>query len=151
MRVELARVAVKLHAEHGTRIGVSGMALGVDQDWADAVLAAGMALHAYVPFPQQPDRWSEPAQARWRALLARAADVRYFGDHYDVRLLHERNHGMIRAADVMVAVWRPSKRSGGTWSAVRVIPDAMPVIHLDPDARAVRLTSGARLRDQRAA
>jgi hypothetical protein len=55
IRAELDRLAVKLRIEHGTTVGISGMAAGADLWWADAVVRAGLHLHAHVPFPQQPD------------------------------------------------------------------------------------------------
>lgn len=44
VRGELARVAEKLRAEHGTRIAISGGALGVDLWWADAAHDAGHSV-----------------------------------------------------------------------------------------------------------
>ncbi|WP_152748233.1 DUF1273 domain-containing protein [Micromonospora sp. RV43] len=127
------RVAVKLREEHGTQIGVSGMALGVDTWWAQAVLAAGMELWAYVPFPQQPAKWQPADQEEWRRLRALASRVREFGPRYDVRLLHARNDGMLLDAKAVTAVWLPGKKDGGTYSAVRKAGRLrLPVIHLDP-------------------
>lgn len=51
VRAELERLALKLRDEHGTATGISGMAVGADLWWADAVVKAGLRLWAHVPFP----------------------------------------------------------------------------------------------------
>ena len=151
IRPELDRVAAKLRDEYGTRVGISGMATGVDQWWARSVLRAGLELWAYVPFPQQPDVWDDEDRAEWADLLRQATRVRYFGDLADVAnsanrrrkavmLLHARNGGMLEDADAVVAVHRPSKADGGTANAVKKAKRlGLPIVHVDPDARTVRL------------
>jgi len=47
---KLTAGAVWLRDERGMKVGITGMALGVDTWWAHAVLAAGLELHAYIPF-----------------------------------------------------------------------------------------------------
>lgn len=140
VQAELRRIAIKLRNEHATTVGISGMALGVDQWWAQAVLDAGMALWAYIPCDDQAARWT-PAQSRqWRRLLSLAAKVRPFGTTYSVRLLHARNDGMLADSDAVVAVHRSGKTTGGTASAIeKATKRHLPLIHLDPDARTVRL------------
>lgn len=137
---ELYRIACKLRDEHGTRVGCSGMALGFDLWWADAIVRAGLALSAHIPFPQQPDLWHPEDQAEYRRLLALADEVIVYGDEYSVGLLHARNDGMLSAGDVLVACHRLAKKSGGTWSVVvKAKRQQMPCIHLDPDHGTVRL------------
>lgn len=141
IRDELHRLAVKLRDTHGTQVVISGMAVGVDQWWAQAALDAGLVLWAYVPFPQQSDRWPDVARTQWRALLDRAARVRQFGDHYDVRWLHARNDGMLTDSRAVVAVHLPDKATGGTASAVRKAERLrMPIIRVNPATRAVTLS-----------
>lgn len=140
IRPELDRVAAKLRDEHGTRVGISGMAIGVDQWWARSVLRAGLELWAYVPFPQQPDPWDDEDRAEWADLIKRAAGVKTFGQSYSVKLLHARNDGMLADADAVVAVHRAAKTTGGTASAVKkATRRRLPIIHLDPDTQTVRL------------
>lgn len=144
---ELTRTAAKLRAEHGTRTAHCGMARGGDLAWAAAALTAGLRLHAHVPYPQQPDRWPQPARARWRSLVeSAAAGTTVYGDldaaaadrrsREAVRLLHARNDGMLARAAVVVAVWVPSRPRGGTWSAVRKAAKlGLPIIWIDPEAQ----------------
>lgn len=137
---QAARVAVKLRDEHGTHVGISGMAECWDLIWAEAIVAAGMELWAYVPFPQQADRWPAETKAQRQRLLDQAAKVRVFGDHFSVRLLHARNDGMLADSRAVVACWRPSKTEGGTASAVKKARRrGLPIVHINPDALSVTL------------
>lgn len=132
---ELRRVAAKLRDEHGTTVGISGMAIGADMAWARAVLAAGLELWAYMPCPQQADRWPRTLVAEWRRLRGLAAREKFFGDHYEVRFLHARNHGMLDDSAGTVAVWMPASRSGGTWGAVQEAAQRdRTMVHVDPVA-----------------
>lgn len=136
VRSELARVACKLRDGHATTSGVSGMALGTDMWWAQAVLDAGLDLWAYVPFPRQTDRWPPGAQRVWRRLVDQATQVHCTADKYSVAALHLRNQQMVDAAHAVVAVWDPGRQSGGTYSAVRKTRAAgLPIVHINPAAR----------------
>jgi uncharacterized phage-like protein YoqJ len=140
VRAELDRLAVKLRDEHGTVTGISGMAIGADLWWADAVVRAGLRLEAHVPFPQQPDKWRDTDKAEWQRLLGHAAETTTYGTGYSVRLLHARNDGMIRACSAAVAVLDPSKTEGGTASAVRkLLAVNVPIVHVDPVAQLTTL------------
>lgn len=139
---ELPRVTVKLRDEYGMTTGVSGFALGSDQDWAAELVDASVDLWAHIPFPQQPDPWKAADQAEWRRLLALAVKVTYYGEHYSARLLHARNDGMLHVSNAVVAVWKASKADGGTASAVKKARKRrLPIIHLNPERRTVTLSA----------
>src|SRR4051812_43157801 len=58
-------------------VGVTSLAAGADQIFADAVLAAGGAIEAVIPFAGYERELLEPAaRAGYERLLARARDVR---------------------------------------------------------------------------
>lgn len=116
---ELLRLARKLRDECGMELAISGMALGADTWWAEAALTTAVPLAAYIPFESQPDRWSNSDQAQWRWLRAKAATEKVIATSYSVGALHARNDAMIRDSDLTIAVWKPSKTSGGTASAVK--------------------------------
>lgn len=145
VRAELNRLAVKLRDEHGMAVGISGMAIGSDLWWADALVANGIPLWAHVPFPQQPDRWRADDVAEWNRLLRVAKKLTTYGGYYDVKFLHDRNDGMIRVSAACVAVLLPGKADGGTASAVRkATAHGMPIIHVNPEARTTTLRRGER-------
>jgi uncharacterized phage-like protein YoqJ len=129
---ELGRLAVKLRDDNGTRVAISGMALGADQWWAHYALLAELELHAYLPFPQQPAKWHHEQQRTWRALVGQAAVKHFTAEHYSVQALHQRNDQMLDAADAVIAVWDPRITTGGTYSCVQKASRlGLPVIHVD--------------------
>ncbi|HCU49985.1 MAG TPA: hypothetical protein DGG94_09335 [Micromonosporaceae bacterium] len=94
-----------------------------------------------MPCPQQPERWNPADQREWRRLLDLADPEvsKTFADHYSPSVMHERNDGMLRDSHAVLCVWQPSRRSGGTWSAVCSAHKlSKPGLHLDPIARTVR-------------
>lgn len=128
---ELERLSLKL-AEDGTQIAISGMAVGADQWWATCALAAGLELHAFVPFPQQPDRWSLEQQITYRYLVGRASKTMVIADQYSVAALHQRNDTMLNFADAVIAVWDPRIRTGGTASCVaKAKRRGLPLVHVN--------------------
>jgi hypothetical protein len=137
---ELRDKACKLRDEHGTRVGISGMARGGDMRWAQAVLAAGLDLWAYVPFPQQPQWWSRADKAQWRDLLHAATLIRLFSRVYEPRWYFVRNDGILADSDVLVAVYDPSvTAASGTFDTFvkatgqkSARPPAGPVILVTP-------------------
>lgn len=137
---ELQRVAAKLRDEHGCKVAISGMALGADTWWAQAALEVGLELYAYIPFEAQAERWKEQDREVWRELRARATRERVFGGHYAVRFLHERNQGMVLDADVVVAVFDPMIRSGGTFATMGFAErHGKPIVACDVVARTTRV------------
>lgn len=157
---ELNRIIAKLREQHGMRVAIHGGATGADLLWAQAAHHADTEqLWAYLPYPQQADRF-EP---RWRDLWERysfakddpvftdgAADrAEFLANHYDVRFLHARNDWMIRDADAVVAVIDPqriydadgqlARRGSGTAAALRTIGRSRPVITLDIRNRTVKI------------
>jgi uncharacterized phage-like protein YoqJ len=145
VRSELERLALKVRDEYGTTVGISGMAIGADLWWADAVVKAGLRLSAHVPFPQQPEPWSPDNRAEWQRLIGHAAWTTTYGADFDVRLLHARNDGMIREAGAAIAVYDQRKTEGGTASAVRkLITAGLPIIHVNPETQATTLRAAGR-------
>lgn len=130
---ELERVAVKLRDTCGMQVGISGMALGADTWWGFATLFAWQELWAFIPFPQQPDRWRPEDRARWEELRSRATHEVIVAGEYSVGALHARNDAMLDNADLVVAVLDPSIVGGGTASAVqKAEARGLPVLHINP-------------------
>ncbi len=154
VRGKLDAAAMWLRDQCGTQVAITGMALGVDQWWGLSALAAGLALHCYIPFPQQPDMWRPDQRDTYADLIDRATQVRICDDlnNYPdtdrraaaVRLLHARNDTMLDAASAVVAVLCSSTTKGGTWSAVqKARRRGLPIVHIDPDRRAVTVRQPA--------
>lgn len=130
---ELDRVMEKLGAE----VAISGMALGVDTWWAEIALERRVALHAYVPFPAQADRWPAAAQERYVRLLELAAEVITVAPSYRPSAFQERNEAMVDACDVLVGVW-DGRRTGGTWNCIEYARRVgRELVLVDPASRRV--------------
>lgn len=131
---ELFRLAQKLKNENETDLAISGMALGADTWWAESALEVSLPFAAYIPFEAQPDRWRAADQAQWRYLRGKAASEKVIAASYSVGALHARNDAMIKDSDLAIAVWKPSKTSGGTASAVGKIQKlGMDIVIVDLD------------------
>lgn len=145
-RIKLVAGAVWLRDQCSTVTGLSGMALGVDQWWAQSVLDAGLKLGAYLPCPDQDARWYDTDRKRWAVLLEQADHRHVTAAAYTgPQVLHDRNRHMLAAAAAVLAVWDPGRRAGGTWSAVRTAHRLrLPGVHLDPVARTVRVIRDGR-------
>lgn len=136
---ELKKTLLRLRKFHGAQEIISGMALGVDTWWAEGALELGLPLAAYIPFETQAERWTHEQRQRWQALRSAASRELVLGDHYQVWLLHARNDAMIRDSELCVAVWKESKLTGGTFSAVQKVRKLnKPLILLNPEQRSVR-------------
>ncbi len=141
VRAKLHDAAVWLRDQCGTTVGLSGMALGVDTWWAQALLDAGLTLGAYVPHPQQDARWPRAARAEWARLrgLADPGHSRMVSDHHHARAMTDRNRALMEDAVAVVAVMDPARRWGGTFDAVRIAHRlGRTGVWLDPVAQVVR-------------
>jgi uncharacterized phage-like protein YoqJ len=136
-----------LRDQRGMKTGISGLALGVDTWWAQAVLDAGLDLWTFVPFGEQPARWNKTQRAEWQRLRAAAARdvvVDAIPDGVPTtrrgtvvnQLLHRRNRAMVHRADAVIAVWEPHRTSGGTYHAIQAA-SGKPLIHINPTDRRV--------------
>lgn len=146
---QLPQAAVWLRDVAGTKVGISGLALGFDMDWAEAVLDAGMILWAAIPYIEQPSRWSAANRARWQRLRAAASRERIVGEiPADLpkaarsaranQLLFKRNIHMLRPARAVITDWEPGRLDGGTAGALlHAATLGMPGVHLDPVSRHV--------------
>ena len=98
---------------------ISGGALGVDQDFAEAVLRAKqiharIELEIAVPCRNQAARWSEAEQLRYRSILERADCVNILSEQYTRYCMLKRNEYMVDKSDLILAYWNGDE-NGGTW------------------------------------
>jgi hypothetical protein len=139
-----------LRDEAGTRFGISGMALGFDMDWAEALLDAKMRLCVVIPFEEQPARWPRAQKARWWAIRRAATSEHTVGGiPADLpakrrsgvvnRLLFDRNTFMFDHAGAGLTVWEPGRITGGTAAALFYAScmRQLPGVWLDPVNRKV--------------
>lgn len=113
VRAQIKRALIDLK----TTRGISGMALGVDQDFAYVCIELAIPFTAAIPFVGQEDAWPPHAQEWYEWLLIRAADVVVVSPgEYTAAKMQVRNEWMVDNCDVLLAVWDGSK--GGTGNCV---------------------------------
>ena len=108
----------------------SGMALGADTVWAQAIVECQqkygtnrIRFIADIPDMKQSSRWiSKADRDRWKELVDQADEVRQYahqnaGKSY-AYILNQRNIGMIQACDILIAVYN-GDATGGTANGVR--------------------------------
>ena len=108
----------------------SGMALGADTVWAQAIVECQqkygkdrIKFIAEIPSEQQPSRWQEKDQKMWHYLMSKADSFNEYseankGKSYPY-ILNQRNIGMIKACDILIAVYDDKIKKGGTANGVR--------------------------------
>lgn len=115
--VKLAEDYLYEYAGESVR-GISGMALGWDQAFAEACVGAGIPYIAAVPFKGMSSAWPEAAQRRYDRLLRAAAEVVYVCvPGYAVWKMQKRNEWMVDNCTRLCALWDGS--SGGTANCLR--------------------------------
>ena len=135
---ELYRTAARLQRFHGTTTLISGLALGADLWWAEAARKLGLMLETFIPFEGQAFSWAPEDREKWKSLRNYAAQEHLYGQHYDVRLFHARDAGMVDAAEFCVALLKTSVTSGGTFATVaKIRKSKKPLLVLDPESRTI--------------
>jgi len=102
-------------------VGVSNLADGADQLFAQAVLDAGGQLNVIVPAATYRDGLPEEAHASYDALLSRATSVHRLDRIESDEDAHmEASKAMLDRADRLFAVWdgKPARGYGGTADVV---------------------------------
>ncbi len=97
---------------------ISGMALGVDTFAAEIVLVLKatyphITLEAAIPCELQAKKWTVKDRNRYFALIERCDKETLVSTRYTPDCMHKRNHYMVDAADVVIAVWNGSASGTG--------------------------------------
>ncbi|MDD6159533.1 MAG: SLOG family protein [Oscillospiraceae bacterium] len=130
----------------GYRHFISGMALGCDLYFAEAVLELkaiypDATLEAALPCPEQTARWSEHDRSRWQSILDRCDVESVVQDHYDRWCMLRRDRYMVERSAVILAVFDDSP--GGTkYTLDHAAAKGLSILLLDlnhPEAPATRL------------
>ena len=137
IREELKKTVRQLIGE-GYNTFISGMALGVDQDFAKVVLDLKnefphIRMVAAVPFAGQDGNWPEDSRLAYRDLLARCDEIVYVCEPgYSAWKMQRRNEWMVDHASVLIAVWNGTP--GGTANCVRYAQTkpGIRIIRIDP-------------------
>lgn len=118
----LEQLAAHARAGAGALVGVSSLADGADQLFAEAVLALGGTLEVVLPWHGYREEGLAPGDREaYDRLIARARHVRCMAFREPTSEAHmATGRALVDAADVLVAVWdgRPARGVGGTGDVV---------------------------------
>ena len=86
--------------------------------WASLILLSlreknpALRLHCVLPHEGQADKWDDFARDRYRFILEQADSVEYVSRAYYDGCMIDRNHRMVEAAGILLAVYNGARRSG---------------------------------------
>ena len=107
--------------EYGITHFISGMALGVDLDFAEIVLklreSFSLTLECAVPCPNQTYKWQLKDILRYDKILKAANEVNVISDRYSPECMLKRNRYMVDKSNLVIAVFN-GVQSGGTWYTI---------------------------------
>lgn len=117
------QIAIQLEALHSAGIAhfISGMALGCDLLFAEAVLAMreeydDVTLEAAIPCDSQANSWPEEQKERYNAILSSCDTVTFVQHQYTPGCMLRRNRYMVDNSSVLLACFNGS--SGGTMNTL---------------------------------
>ncbi len=114
---------IKALVDTGITDFFSGGADGVDC-WAALIVLElrkknpALRLHCILPHEGQADKWSDSAQERYHSIVSQADTVEYVSRKYYDDCMLDRNHRLVDATGLLLAVYNGERR-GGTAATVR--------------------------------
>ena len=109
--------------EYGVNYFVSGMAIGVDMDFAEMVIALRDAenypikLECAIPCHNHTLKWSKADILRYNEILKCADSVNLISERYTTECMLKRNRYMVDKSDIVIAVFNGIEK-GGTWHTI---------------------------------
>lgn len=107
--------------EYGITNFISGMAVGVDLDFAETVLKLRdkypIALECAIPCPNQTLKWRDTDKIRYQSILKRADKINLISERYTRDCMLKRNRYMVDKSELVIAVYNGVKK-GGTWHTI---------------------------------
>lgn len=103
---------------------ISGMAIGADQIFAQAILqlkkdGVPCKLLAAVPFKGQESKWVRSAIIKYNDILSKCDDVIYVNEPgYAAWKMQARNQWMVDWSSDILMVWN-GIQNGGTWNCIK--------------------------------
>lgn len=146
LKATIAREIEGLY-RRGWRHFISGMAMGADLYFAEAVLSLrercpGLTLEGAVPCQSQADRWPESERRRWRKVLDAADLETVVQRKYDRWCMHRRDRYIVDRSSAILAAYNGT--SGGTLYTLNyAVGKGLDILLLDlnhPQVPATRLS-----------
>lgn len=120
LKVQIAQ-AVARAREKGADIFACGLARGCDFYFLETVLTLRqidprVSMEAWLPCPEQADRWPEADQVRYTSGLRQCDAVHVLEPAYSPGCMLRRNRAMLDRSDLLISVYDGT--GGGTGAAV---------------------------------
>ena len=112
---------------------ISGMALGVDQIFAEIALLEDYNLIAAIPCKNHSCKWPRKSQDKYNKILNyyQCKKVLVNDVEYKPWVMQKRNEWMVDNCDILIAVYQPG-RSGGTKNCIDYAKSKLkPIIYID--------------------
>lgn len=107
--------------EYGITNFISGMALGVDIDFAEIVLKLRnkypVTLECAIPCPNQTLKWNDKDKLRYDGIIKRADEIHLLSERYTPECMLQRNRYMVDKSELIIAVFNGIQK-GGTWFTI---------------------------------
>lgn len=132
---QLKKKIILVYQEYGATDYISGMAIGVDLDFAEIVLCLRdeehypFTLECAIPCQNQTLKWSTADIKRYNSLLARADSVNLISEHYTPECMLKRNRYMVDKSDIVIAAFNGIEQ-GGTWYTIKYAKSKNKIIEL---------------------
>ena len=121
--------------KHGIDTFITGMALGADQLFAEAILKLKqhytLKLIAAVPFHGQEGNWPHKSKEKFKSILSMVDEVKIVSEGpYSPKKMQIRNVWMVDNSDLTLAIWDGG--NGGTKNCVMyALSKSKPVMRMD--------------------
>lgn len=109
--------------KYGVNHFISGMAIGVDMDFAETVLNLRdnehypITLECAIPCPDQTLKWNDKDKLRYDNILKRADEINVISKRYIPDSMLKRNRYMVDKSNLVIAVFNGFEK-GGTWYTI---------------------------------
>ena len=107
--------------QYGITNFISGMAIGVDLDFAEIVLKLRnkypITLQCAIPCPNQTLKWNSLDKLRYENILKRADEINLISERYTPECMLKRNRYMVDKSQLVIAVFNGIEQ-GGTWYTI---------------------------------
>ena len=119
--------------KYGTTSFISGMAIGVDLDFAEIVLKLRnkypIKLECAIPCPNQTLKWNDKDRLRYESIINSADKVNLISDRYTSDCMLKRNRYMVDKSELIIAVFNGIEH-GGTWYTINYARETNTTIEL---------------------
>ncbi|MDE5548873.1 MAG: DUF1273 domain-containing protein [Clostridia bacterium] len=119
--------------KYGITNFISGMAIGVDLDFAEIVLKLRnkypITLECAIPCPNQTLKWNSTDKLRYESILKRADEINLISERYTPECMLKRNRYMVDKSELVIAVFNGIEQ-GGTWYTINYAKRVNKVIEL---------------------